>query len=187
MKVIFFLNHPAHYHLFRNVIKKLKDKHEIQVLMKKKDILETLLSNDGITYTNILPKGRGDKKFLIALSLIKKDWALLRMATKFQPDVMIGTSAEIAHVGKLTNTPSIVVNEDDSDVVPLFSRLAYPFARHIITPRCCKNGQWSQKAVYYDGYHELAYLGPGYFCPSADVQRVLAPDGKMYFISVSQN
>lgn len=78
---------------------------------------------------------------------------------------MIGTSAEIAHVGRILRIPSIVVNEDDYDVVPLFSRLAYPVADYILAPACCRVGKWKRKTISYNGYHELAYLHPSRFTP----------------------
>ena len=37
MKVVVYLGHPAHFHLYKNVIKNLKnDGHEVEVLIKKK-------------------------------------------------------------------------------------------------------------------------------------------------------
>ncbi|MBK7630204.1 MAG: DUF354 domain-containing protein [Ignavibacteriales bacterium] len=73
---------------------------------------------------------------------------------------MIGTSAEITHIGRLLGIPSIVVNEDDAEAVPLFSKLSYPFATNILAPSTCSVGRWIKKTVFYEGYHELAYLHP---------------------------
>ena len=43
MKILFHLGHPAHFHLFKNVIKNLKkNKHDVFILIKKKDILEAI-------------------------------------------------------------------------------------------------------------------------------------------------
>lgn len=53
MKIIFYLGHPAHYHLFKYPIKLLKvNNYEIIILIKKKDILEELLKNEGLDYIN---------------------------------------------------------------------------------------------------------------------------------------
>ena len=80
---------------------------------------------------------------------------------------MIGTSAEIAHVGKLPWHQSIVVNEDDAEVVPWFAKLALPMATNILAPHCCSVGKWEHKNRL-QGYHELAYLHPAQFHPKKE-------------------
>ncbi|MCJ7482984.1 MAG: DUF354 domain-containing protein [Thermodesulfovibrionales bacterium] len=166
MKYLFYLGHPAHFHLFRNVIDQLhKDGHETRIVIKKKDVLENLLQTYNYPYVNIMPQGRKDNRFSIALGLIHRDAKLFTIARQDRPDVMVGTSAEIAHVGRVLKIPSIVVNEDDYDVVPRFSQLAYPAADYILAPACCRVGKWQQKKIYYNGYHELAYLHPSRFTP----------------------
>jgi predicted glycosyltransferase len=170
MKVLFYLGHPAHYHLFKNVISDLLRKnHKVFILIKKKDILEDLLKQSGYEYLNILPEGRKDSKVGIALGLVKRDWAMLRYCLKQRPDIMLGTSEEITHVGKLLNIPSIVVGEDDYNEVPLFSKLGYPWASNILAPISCPTGtvgsNWERKTIHYEGFHELAYLHPSRFKP----------------------
>jgi uncharacterized protein len=161
MKYLFYLGHPAHFHLFKNTINELNSKnHSIQIVIKKKDVLEELLKSEGWTYKNIYPRERKDNKFSIALSLLVRDWAFLKIARNFKPDLMIGTSAEITHIGKLLSIPSVVVNEDDAEVVPLFAKLSYPFASNILVPSGCSVGKWDSKTIFYQGYHELAYLHP---------------------------
>ena len=124
MRCLLYMGHPAHFHLFKNTIVHMRAHgHEVEILIKKKDVLEDLLRNKGWAYTNINPKGRGDSKLAIAFSLLKRDVEFLKIARKFKPDLMVGTSAEITHVGKLLRIPSIVVNEDDANVVPLFAKL----------------------------------------------------------------
>jgi uncharacterized protein len=173
MRILFYLGHPAHYHLFKNVILSLKEKkHNVIVLIKKKDILQYLLEKSQIEFINIQPGGRGDSKFGIALGLLKRNWSVFWSCRKHRPDLMIGTSAEITHVGKVLNIPSIVVNEDDYDAVPLFTKFAYPWADHILAPVSCPTGpvggEWEKKTVHYDGFHELAYLHPDFFSPTKD-------------------
>ena len=59
MKVLFQFGHPAHFHLFRNTIEGLnRDGHQTYILIRKKDILEDLLIQSGLPYTNILPSGK---------------------------------------------------------------------------------------------------------------------------------
>jgi predicted glycosyltransferase len=183
MKVLFYLGHPAHFHLFKNTIKVLgSNGHKVTVLIKKKDILEDLLVRSGLSYINILPEGRGDSKSGIALGMLKRDWRLLRFCLKQRPDLMIGTSTEIGHIGTLLHIPTINVNEDDADAVPLYSRLSYPWSRHILSPEVCNNGRWESKSIKYEGYHELAYLHPDNFSPSKEIVNKYLPVEEPYFL-----
>ncbi len=184
MKILFYLGHPAHFHLFKNVIFNLRSKgNDITVLIKKKDILEALLRRSGIKYLNILPEGRKDNKAGIALGVIKRDLRLFRFCIRQRPDIMIGTSTEIGHVGTILRIPTINVDEDDSDAVPLYSRLSYPWSGHILSPEVCNNGRWEKKSIKYQGYHELAYLHPDIFSPSKEIAgKYLPPDDPFFLI-----
>lgn len=67
MKILFHLGHPAHFHLFKNIISDFTNKGDnVLILIKKKDVLEKLLDESGFKYFNILPKGRKDNKISIA-------------------------------------------------------------------------------------------------------------------------
>ena len=182
MRYLFYLGHPAHFHLFKNLIPKLKSAgHETKVLIKKKDILEQLLKDSGWEYTNIMQGDRGDSKFQIALGLVKRDWAIMRIARAFKPDLMMGTSTELNQVGRFLGIPSINVNEDDASAVPLFAKLGYPFASRILAPECCDCGKWNYKKISHRSYHELAYLHPQHFEPDETVVQKYHL-GKRYFI-----
>jgi len=183
MKFLFYLGHPAHFHLFRNVIKQLSAKgNEITVLIKKKDILEDLLIRSDIPYINILPEGRGDSKAGIGFGMIKRDLRLFGFCIRNRPDILVGTSAEISHAGTLLRIPSIVVNEDDADVVPLFSKLSYPWSTCILSPSVCNNRKWEQKSIKYKGYHELAYLHPNHFTPDINLVKSYFPAEGPFFL-----
>jgi uncharacterized protein len=161
---LFHLGHPAHFHLFRNSMKTLASNgHKISIAIKKKDVLESLLVNDGLEFMNLLPKGRMNSKFGIFWGMIKTDLNLLKYCRKNRPDLLIGTSYAIAHVGKILSIPSLNVNEDDWDAVPFYAKFSYPWASVILSPSTCRNGKWEQKSIKYAGYHELAYLHPNHF------------------------
>jgi uncharacterized protein len=183
MHYLFYLGHPAHFHLFKNTIKALETNgHKISVLIKKKDILETLLKNSGINYVNILPEGRKDSRAGIAGGMVKRDFRLLRYCLGNRPDLMIGTSTEIGHIGSLLRIPSINVNEDDADVVPLYSKISYPWSTYILSPDVCNNRRWEKKSIKHKSYHELAYLHPYYFTPSRQILRKYMADDSPYFL-----
>ncbi len=182
-KFLFYLGHPAHFHLFRYVIAGLRGRgHEVRILVKKKDVLEQLLQDCGWGYVNILPQGRKDNKLSIAWGMLKRDMALWSYTSTFRPHLMAGTSVEIAHVGRLRGISAIAVNEDDWDVVPLFSKTVYPFCSHILAPDCCRTGKWEGKTIHYAGYHELAYLHPDYFHPDENVVHHLYDERRRFYL-----
>ncbi len=163
-KATFYLGHPAHFHLLKNVFPILNERGiETQILIKKKDVLENLLKASGLEYTNIQPQGRKPSTFGIIKGLFERDWQIFKWCLREKPNVLAGTSTEITHVGKVLGIPSIVLNEDDADQVPRFAKLGYPFATKIVAPVSCRVGKWGYKAVKYEGYHELAYLHPDHF------------------------
>ena len=183
MKYLFYFNHPAHFHLFKESIRIFNAKGiEIIIVIKKKDVLEDLLAIEGWKYYNVYPKDRKESKLYSALSLIKRDIEVLKIAMKQRPTLMIGTSVEITHIGKILRIPSIMVEEDDIEQIPLWAKISYPFATSILTPYCCNVGKWHKKTINYDGYHELAYLHPNYFTPKLDNITSLFPKKKPYFI-----
>ncbi len=170
MNILFHLGHPAHFHLFKNVIKQLHENgHETTIVIKKKDVLEDLLIHSGFSYVNILPFGRKDNRLSIAVGQLKQNYQLFKICRKKKPNVLVGTSVAISHVGKLLGIPSINLNEDDAEAVPLYAKLAYPWATKIISPNVCSVGKWHSKKVGYEGYHELAYLHPDNFLPNNEI------------------
>lgn len=164
MKAMFYLGHPAHFHMLKNVFPVLNERGiETHILIKKKDVLETLLKASGFTYTNIQPEGRKSTTFGIIKGLAERDWEIFKWCRKNKPDVLVGTSVEITHVGKLLGITSIILNEDDADQVPRFAKLGYPFMTRLLAPVSCRVGKWGHKTTQYEGYHELAYLHPDHF------------------------
>jgi len=183
MKILFHLGHPAHFHLFKNVIKNLKNNsHEIIILIKSKDILEDLLIESGNEFLNILPQGRKDSLVSIALGQLNQDFKMFNYVRHNRIDLMIGSSVAITHVGKLLRIPTISVGEDDANVVPFYSHLSYPFADVILSPNSCNNGKWEKKTIHYQSYHELAYLHPNHFSPNKEIVKKYVSSDEPYFI-----
>lgn len=183
MKILVYLGHPAHFYNYKNVIPRLKDDgHQVEILIKKKDVLQELLDNADMPYHNILKEGRKDTKLGILWGTIKRAWRLNTFCTKFKPDILTGTSVENSWIGRLRHIPVININEDDADVVPKYAKLSYPWADEILTPIVCDNGKWNDKSVKYNGYHELAYLHPDNFTPDRSVVEQCFPTDTPYFL-----
>jgi len=182
-RVLISLGHPAHYQLFKNVIKNLNEQQiETLIVIRKKDILENLLDSSGLLFYNIFPNERKGGTIRMIWSLLVRDFRLYHFCVKKKPDLMIGSTVEITHVGKLLNIPAVSVGEDDYDVVPLIAKIAAPFSNCIVAPEVCRLEKWERKAIKYKGYQELAYLHPNHFKPDISVVEKYFDVGKPYFI-----
>lgn len=187
MKVLFYLGHPAHYYMFRNLITKLEaNSFKTIIVIRSKDTLEEILKEENIEYVKLGTKTSSKSKMTILLNglsdIFLQDIKLFKLCRKFKPTLMIGTNYNIAHVGSFMNIKSIVLNEDDIEINKLFCKLAYPFASHIISPRVCDVGKYEPKKIAYEGYQKLAYLHPNYFTANPKVVEKYFPSSHKYAI-----
>ncbi len=188
MRILIALNHPAHYYLFKNVAQGLKNKgHELNFVIKQKDILEQLLISEEVKYTKLISRKRRKNNLFsilsqIVIEMIQQDYYLWKFMKSFSPDILLGTDIAITHLGKLKGIPSIVFNEDDLQINKLFCYSSYPFATHILTPVNCEVGKYNTKQIKYNGYQKLAYLHPNWFKPDINVVRKYFNDEKPYFL-----
>ena len=160
------ISHPAHFHLFRNTIDTLKAHGDrVVVVIRPKDVLEQLCVNAGMEYVKIKERSRNTGKVGLALSLIQKTIAVMRIVRQTKPGFLIGCDGAIAYAGKLAGIPSFDCDEDDAEATPLFAKLFYPFFTGVIAPTICSAGKWEYKKIGHYSYHELAYLHPNHFTP----------------------
>ena len=165
MKIIVDLGHPAHIHLFKNAIWELEKRgHKILITARDKENLLDLLNVYDFEYIVISKSGK--TLFGLAAELVKRDYKLFSLAKSFEPDILIGISENITHVGTILKVPSIVFT--DTEHAKLSNAVTFPFASFICTPSCFKK-DLGKKQIRYDGYHELAYLHPNYFIPNPAV------------------
>ena len=166
MRILVDIGHPAHVHLFKNMIWNLeKDGYEVKITTRDKEITLYLLNAYGFKYENL---GKHHKKLLNKLlGLITRDYKLYKIARKFKPDIFISHgSMYAAHVAKLLGRPHISLEDTENSIEQI--RLYAPFTDVILTSMCFKL-DLGKKQVKYNGYHELAYLHPNYFKPDSSV------------------
>jgi uncharacterized protein len=166
---LFYLGHPAHFHLFKNVIFSLPE-NNYTVVIKSKDVLVKLLEENNIKYINVdtvssAIKGKSKLKILSAFTL--RMWKLAGIIRKSKSKILAGSAAELAVLGKILRIPSCIFFEDDLEKVPPFAKIAGPTAKYLICPDCCSAWKWDYKKTGYNSYHELAYLHPDHFTPDA--------------------
>jgi hypothetical protein len=188
MKILFALNHPAHFHLFKYSAKELlKDGHSVLFVYKQKDILEKLLKDYEFDSIKLSEKKSTSKSRVSIIKnrlseLITQDINLYKVIRKFHPDLMAGTDISITHIGRVIGIPSILFNEDDIEINKLFCYSAYPFANKIISPAVCNVGTFNHKKIPYNGYQKLAYLHPSRFIPDKSIVKNYVPVDKPYYL-----
>lgn len=180
MNILFDINHPAHVHLLRNAYFLLSgNRHHVTVVVKEIPSAMKLLDLYGIPYVNIGKKD--DALMKKGLDQFAYDLRLLKMVRNLHIDLGVGSSINIAHVSKLCNMKSIILDDDDDEVEPLFVKFGHPFADTIMSP--VDTPRKSKKTVYVSAYHELAYLHPNRFTPDSSVlSDAGVKEGEPYFI-----
>lgn len=183
MRVLIDIGHPAHVHVFRNLISELIcRKHKVIVTVKKNlTSAISLLKLFQIEYTELGEKNDSFGGKL--LSQLKFDFQLLKIVRSNKIDLMLGTSITIAHVTFLSGIKSIVFDDDDDEVQPLMAKLGHPFASLVLTPDVLKGRRKKKNTLYYPSYHELAYLYPTRFKPDPSIlSEIGLKEGDPFFI-----
>jgi uncharacterized protein len=176
MRLLFDLGHPAHVHLFRNLINRLQDNGDpVFVASRDKDVTVRLCNAYGIHHT-VLSKAYSGNFIGGIGELLTRTLKLLKIAMRFKPDALLGTSMSIGIVGRLIHRPSFVFSEDDAGIIPLFAHFVYPTCNFIVTPESLKHENYGLRHLTYPGYHELAYLHPDHFTPDPSVAHSIGLD-----------
>ena len=162
------ISHPAHFHMFRYTIDNLKkDGHDVVVVIRPKDVLETLCENAGMTFYKVKNRPKKWGLFGLGLFLVEKSFEVWKIARKEKPDLLIGSDGVMAIVGKLMGKPSFECFEDDAEAIALYAKMFFPLFTGLIGPTCCSAWKWEGKKISYQSYHELGYLHPNQFIPDA--------------------
>ena len=170
MKIMIDIGHPAHVHLFKNIIWELEKRGDtILVTARDKDVVLKLLDAYQIPYHAIGKKQTG----IIALTRewIVREYKIYKIAKNFHPDIMLGLlNPATAHVAKLIGAKSIIFNDSEPEAIkyPIEEKLTVPFANRIIT-LASVNHDYGPKSIRINSYKELAYLHPNVFTPNPNV------------------
>ena len=180
MNILIDINHPAHVHLTRNAYKRLVGNgHKVLVVVKEIPSAMKLLDLYGIPYINIGKKD--DELGKKGLDQLVFDKRLLNLVREHRIEIGVGSSINIPHVSKLSKMKSIVLDDDDDEVEPLFVKFGHPFTDVILSP--VDTPRKSKKTIYVHSYHELAYLHPNSFTPDPTVLTDAGvQEGEPYFI-----
>ena len=180
MNILFDINHPAHVHLLRNAYFLLTENgHKVIVVVKEIPSAINLLDLHGIPYIIIGKKDDAIGKK--GLDQLVFDMRLLKLVREHRIELGVGSSINIAHVSRLCKMKSIILDDDDDEVEPLFVKFGHPFADNILSPE--GTPRKSKRTIYVNAYHELAYLHPKRFVPDPSVLNDAGvKEGEPYFI-----
>ncbi|WP_232702548.1 DUF354 domain-containing protein [Halobacterium wangiae] len=167
MRVLFDVTHPALVHLFEAPAETLADRgHDVAVAAREKDVTTDLLDAAGVPYEVASRAGSGPLSRVA--ELVVRELGLLRIARRFDPDVIVSQVDPAAvHVARLVGASAVVF--DDSEHERVVASVTHPFADVVCTPAAFRRDVPNQRR--YDGFHELAYLHPERFTPDPDVLR----------------
>ena len=166
MNILMDIAHPAHVHLLRNTYFKLVEKgHNVFVTVK--DIPAAIILLDRYQIPYIYLGGKRDSLLGKAILQFKYNFTIWKLVVAEKIDIGFCSSMTIAHISRISRMKSVLLDDDDDEVEPLYVKYAHPYANTILSPDCLKRK--SSKTIYYSGYHELAYLHPRRFSPDSDV------------------
>lgn len=183
MNILIDIGHPAHVHLYRNLYFDLKNKgHHLWVTLKDNLVSAKELLNlykipfisIGQKYDGIISKG---------IMQITYDLKIIKLVRQNKIDIGIGSSINLAHASRISRMKSIILDDDDDDVEPLFVKFAHPFCNVLLSPEALKSKRRKKDTKYYAGYHELAYLHPNRFEPDERIiEEAGLKKGENYYI-----
>lgn len=184
MRVLISIGHPAHIHLFKNLIWALENqKHEIKIIARDRDIILQLLDSYGFDYYVISKVGCG--RLGLGKELLIRTYNILKIAIKFKPDLMVAVfDPSIAQIGKLLNISTVIFIDNEPEVIHFpIPHLTIPFARIILTLTSVKHN-FGAKEIKMNGYKEIAYLHPHYFSPDIAILETMGVSKNDKFILI---
>ena len=182
MNILFDIGHPAHVHLYRYVIQELSNRgHNITITVRDIPAARRLLDEYGFEY--LVLGSKRDSLLGKLTDLIRYDLQAMQIVRKKKIDIGVGSSIVLPHMSVFTKMKSIVLDDDDDEVEPLFRIFAHPFATVLLSPDVLSGKRRRKDTLYYPGYHELAYLHPSRFQPDVSVlDEVGVKEGETFFL-----
>lgn len=180
MRILIDIAHPAHVHLFKNIVFELEKKgHEFFFTTRDNENEVLLLEQNGFNYKFIGKKHRSKIRKLTGL--LEYSFKILRIALKFKPDLFLTHGSMYAgYAAFFLRKPHIALEDTGNMEQIAFSK---PVSSVIISPKELQV-ELGKKHLKYDGYHELTYLHPKYFSPDRSVLLDLNVENNQPFVIV---
>lgn len=166
MKYIFELNHPKHYYQFREVMNLLKrEKHEILVLARDKDVLLKVLEEEQVPYEIFGEHKKNLRSKVFGTFGIMRNY--MKIVRRYQPDVIVSKASLYGCLAaKWCGKRSIIF--PDSEVVALTNKIVVPLCTRVITPDTF-GLDYGKKHIRVKGIFENCYLAPTVFTSNEEI------------------
>jgi len=182
MRLLFDLGHPAHYYLYKFVIRHFREKGDdiLLVVRDREKMVANLLREEGEDF--VVLGGHVQSMVGKACYMVMNDVRLLRIASRFRPDILVSMSSPYsAHVSFLMRRPHLSFTDTENSKI-IFLLLS-PFTDTMITPTSFRGGFAFRRHVKIDSYKSLAYIHPRYFSPDPKVlQEAGLREGKKFIM-----
>lgn len=167
MRIIFDIVHPADVLFFKRPVEICRARgDDVLLVSREKDVAIPLIEAFGFPHECVSRQSAG--LLGLGLEMLRRDAALLKVARRFRPDVMIGFGGvAVAHVGRVLSIPS--VSFYDSENATLQTRLTWPFIGHLYVPQGYGGPVPAARTTRVPGTKELSYLHPSAFMPDREV------------------
>ncbi|ELZ23112.1 hypothetical protein C475_15724 [Halosimplex carlsbadense 2-9-1] len=166
MRYLVFTNTPAHVHLYRNAVDRLEARgHSVLVLARDYGCTVDLLEWYDLPYDVY---GYCDTSKGSLFRQLPRHYArMLRLARRYDPDLIFGMGSYSAHTGLATRTPTILIL--DSEPTSVDHLISQPFADAVVTPDAFRK-DLGEDHFTFAGFKECAYLHPEEYTPQADIR-----------------
>ncbi|ESP86918.1 hypothetical protein [Candidatus Halobonum tyrrellensis] len=172
MRYLFFLNTPAHVHLYRNALAELEERgHEVRALVRDYSCTVELADYYDLPYE--VYGSCETRKGSLLLSLPGHYLGIARLVRGYDPDLIFGMGAYAAHTGLFTRSRTVLLL--DSEPTRLDYSVSTPFAAAVLTPYTFRKDLGDDHYVF-QGLKECAYLHPDVFDPDPGVREELGVD-----------
>jgi len=180
VKILIDVGHPAHVHLFKNLVRKLQNNGaEVLFTCRSKEHEVQLLKHYGFRFESFGRKYHTSAGKI--LGLFKFDVKECLYGIKFKPDLFLSHgSIYAAHAAYFLRKPHISL-EDTGNREQV--RLYLPFTQCVLTSDVFPK-DYGDKQIRFKSHHELAYLHPNQFIPDPLFKEEigLKPDEKYIII-----
>lgn len=187
MKIMIDMNHPAHVHYFRNLIKDMEKKgHQFCVVNRDDGMINQLLDYYGIRHIirNKRPKKPSTLNSL--LNLAKNIGYCVWNSFKFHPDMYMGfASSSCAITSRIFRKPCILMDDTEHNVIN--HKLYLPCCSTVLTPFYFKkdfnkNAVGGGKQIRFNAFVEQLYLHSEVYEASTDVLKQLNVKPREYVL-----
>lgn len=158
-RILIDIGHPAHVHLFSGLANSfIKKGCEVLFTVRLKDSNVDILNYYKFSF---IVYGHSRKSMLSKIfSYVIKLYKLYFVVRKFKPTITLSHSSfYLSHISWLLNISNITL-EDTGNMEQV--NLYLPFTSTILSPTSYDRNH-GKKHIFYQGFHELAYLHPSVF------------------------